>query len=122
MMVVNYSVQVAKKTFSAGTGSFNPGPPVVNATLPMQMQNPTDGTMTFTFDGFSMKVEAFLGQNAQVTYTLTKPGHPLNGNFSVGFGIILLDPGQGSTTVFRQLDIEINVSLTEKYRVTMNKV
>ena len=112
----NYSVLVAKKTFSPATGDFIAQAPIINTTLAMQSNE-----LKFAFDGFAMKITYSPGQNSQVEYILTQAGHPLNGNFAVAFGVIILDPGQGGATTFRQLEIEVNVSLTEKYRITLNK-
>jgi hypothetical protein len=103
--------------FSAATGSFDFQPPLINTKMKLSAADELD----LNFAGFAMQIRYFRGTNSEVQYTITKPGSPPSDTFAFVFGTTILDPGAGGTSTFRQLDLEIAVSPTDRIRITLNK-
>jgi hypothetical protein len=118
MPLENFSLDVIKKT---AAGNFHDSIPVIRKTVQLDTSQLGIAT-TVTFDGFTLAVKPFVsGTEVQFEFTLKKPGDPMNLGGDMGF--VLFDVQAQNATNFRiiQLNWEINISSTEKLRITFQK-
>lgn len=120
MAIVKYDLRVAHLVSFGTDYKFDPTP-AFSGTIQFDT-SASSPEAHVTFGGFTLDFRLF-PDDTQIEYKLTQPGNPMNGSLrGLGLGIVLISAVGGGASTLRQVDVEVNVSPTEKLRITMNKI
>ena len=120
MAIVAYNLRVDHLVKSGTDYSFNPVPDF-NGSVKFDT-SAGSSTQTVSFGGFTLEFR-LLFDTTQIEYKLSQPGNPMNGTArGLGMGIVWIEAVGGGKSILRQLDgVEINISSTEKLRISLEK-